>query len=172
MYEDFSSITTPYGAIDIAGWKMIMEAGTIDWHGDGYNGQSAEISAYESGEDSNIAWLITPSVDLSATTAPFLSFYSALKYYAGNILSVYVSVDYDGGDSPQTATWTELTSANIVSTSDPVDDASGYNYTESGNVDLTAYKSSSVYIAFKYVGSNTLTTKYRVDNVKIADLKK
>lgn len=169
LYEDFSSITSAYAPINISGWKVVMEEGTIDWHGDGYNGQSAEISAYESEEPSNIAWLITPSVDLSATSAPYLSFYSALKYYAGDILSVYVSTDYDGGDNPQTFTWTELTAANIVSTSDPVDDASGYNYTESGNVDLSAYKSSNVYIAFKYVGSNTLTTKYRVDNIKIAE---
>ncbi|MGE0090679.1 MAG: DUF5689 domain-containing protein [Bacteroidales bacterium] len=170
LYEDFSSIAAAYDPITIAGWKVIMEAGTIDWHGDGYNGQSAEISAYQSGEASNIAWLITPAVDLSATTSPYLSFYSALKYFAGDILSVYVSTNYDGGNSPQTATWTELTSANIVTTSDPEDAASGYYYTESGNVDLSAYKSASVYIAFKYVGSNTLSTKYRVDNVKIAEL--
>ncbi|MBI9055640.1 MAG: choice-of-anchor J domain-containing protein [Bacteroidales bacterium] len=170
LYEDFSSIANPYDPINIAGWKIVMEAGTKTWQGDGYNGQAAEISAYESGEASNIAWLITPAVDLSATTSPYLSFYSALKYHAGDILSVHVSTDYDGGDSPQTATWTELTGADIVTTSDPVDGDSGYNYTESGNVDLSAYKSAGVYIAFKYNGSNTLTTKYRVDNIKIADL--
>jgi len=173
LYEDFASISTPYGSINIPGWKVVMEAGTKDWHGDGYNGQSAEISAYdtENPEASNIAWLITPSVDLSATTAPYLSFYSALKYHAGDILSVHVSTDYDGGDSPQTATWTELTSANIVTTSDPIDAASEYNYTESGNVDLSSYKAASVYVAFKYVGSGTggQTTKYRVDNVKISE---
>ena len=170
LYEDFASITSPYGAITIPGWKVVMEAGTVDWHGDGYNGQSAEVSAYQSGEASNIAWLITPVVDLSATSAPYLSFYSALKFYTDDILTVYVSTDYDGGNAPKSATWTELTSANIVSNSDPVDAASGYNYTESGNVDLSAYKTSSVYIAFKYEGSNTKTTKYRVDNVKIAEL--
>jgi hypothetical protein len=170
LYEDFSSIANQYDPINIEGWKVVIEAGTKDWHGDGYNGQAAEISSYESGEASNIAWLITPAVDLSATTSPYLSFYSALKYHAGDILSVHVSTDYDGGDSPQTATWTELTGADIVTTSDPVDGDSGYNYTESGNVDLSAYKSAGVYIAFKYNGSNTLTTKYRVDNIKIADL--
>jgi len=169
LYEDFSSIAAAYDPINIAGWKVVMEAGTFDWHGDGYNGQSAEISAYGSTDASNIAWLITPAVDLSATTAPYLSFYSALKYFVANQLSVYVSTDYDGGNTPQSFTWTQLTSANIVETSDPVDAASGYNYTESGNVDLSAYKAATVYIAFKYVGSSTLTTKYRVDNVKIAD---
>jgi len=171
LYEDFASISAPYDPINIPGWKVVMEAGTKDWHGDGYNGQAAEISAFESGEASNIAWLITPAVDLSATTAPYLSFYSALKYHAGDILSVHVSTDYDGGDSPQTATWTELTSADIVTSSDPVDGASGYNYTESGNVDLSSYKEASVYVAFKYVGSGTggQTTKYRVDNVKISE---
>ncbi|HRW63232.1 MAG TPA: DUF5689 domain-containing protein, partial [Bacteroidales bacterium] len=171
LFEDFATITR-YGTINLTGWNVIAETGTVIWQGDGYNGQSAEISAFESGEASNISWLITPAVDLSATTSPYLSFYSALKYFAGDILSVHVSTDYDGGDSPQTATWTELTAANIVSTSDPVDDASGYNYTDSGNVDLSAYKYSSVYIAFKYSGSgnNNQTTKYRVDNIKIAEL--
>jgi len=170
LYEDFASISAPYDPINIPGWKVVMEAGTKDWHGDGYNGQSAEISAYQSGEASNIAWLITPAVDLSTTTAPYLSFYSSLKYYTHDILSVYVSVDYDGGDTPQTATWIELTSANIVDNSDPLEDGtSGFKYAESGNVDLSSYKEENVYIAFKYEGSNTMSTKYRVDNVKISE---
>ncbi len=168
--EDFSAIANPYDPI--TSMTVVMEAGTKDWHGDGYNGQSAEMSAYDSGEASNIGWLITPAIDLTTATAPKLTFYSALKYSAGDLLTVWISTNYDGGTSPQTATWTELTSANIVDSSDPVDGASGYNYTTSGDVDLSTYTSSStVYIAWKYVGSGTNgeTTKYRVDDIRIGE---
>jgi len=173
LYEDFASIQR-YGEINLTGWKVVAEKGTKKWQGDGYNGQSAEMSAYdtETPEAENTTWLITPAVDLSATAAPSLSFYSALKYFAGDILKVYVSTDYSGGAAPQDATWTELVNANIVTNSDPVDDASGFNYVESGDVDLSAYKVANVSIAFKYVGSGVdgQTTKYRIDNIKIADL--
>ncbi len=168
--EDFSAIANPYDPI--TSMTVVMEAGTKDWHGDGYNGQSAEMSAYQSGEASNIGWLITPAIDLTSATAPKLTFKSMLKYYAGDLLTVYVSTDYDGGASPQTATWIELTTANVVDNNDPVDGASGMNFTTSGDVDLSAYLSSStVYIAWKYVGSgaNGETTKYRVDDIRIGE---
>ena len=168
--EDFSTIANPYDPI--TSMTVVMEAGTKDWHGDGYNGQSAEMSAYQSGEASNIGWLITPVLDLTSATAPKLTFKSMLKYFAGDLLTVWVSTDYDGGASPQTATWTELTSANVVDNNDPVDAASGMNYTTSGDVDLSAYTSSStVYIAWKYTGSgaNGETTKYRVDDIRIGE---
>jgi len=166
--EDFSYIADPY--LPITSMTVVMQAGTKDWHGDGYNGQSAEVSAYGSGEASNIAWLITPVIDLTTATSPKLSFYSALKYSAGDLLTVWISTNYDGGSSPQNATWIELSTANIVTSSDPVDASSGYNFTNSGDVDLSAYNTfSTVYIAWKYVGSgtNSLTTKYRVDNILI-----
>ncbi len=168
--EDFSSIANPYDPI--TSMTVVMEAGTKDWHGDGYNGQSAEMSAYQSTEASNIGWLITPAIDLTTATAPKLTFKSSLKYFAGDLLTVWVSTDYDGGTSPQTATWTELTTANIVDSNDPVDGASGMNFTTSGDVDLSAYLSSStVYIAWKYVGGDTpgQTTKYRVDDIRIGE---
>lgn len=166
--ENFSDILNPYDPI--TSMTVIMQEGTKDWHGDGYNGKSAEASAYQSAEAVNKIWLITPALDLTGATAPKLTFSSALKYHTGDILSVFICTDFDGSD-PTTATWAPL-AANIVDNTDPVDAPSGMNFTTSGDVDLSAYTSSStVYIAWFYNGSGTSgqTTKYRIDDILIAE---
>ncbi len=166
--ENFSSITASYDPITTM--TIIMQDGTKDWHGDGYNGQSAEASAYDSGEDLNKTWLITPAIDLTSTTAPKLSFYSALKYFAGDLLTVLVCTDFNGTD-PSVASWSVLTT-DIVTDSDPVDGASGFNFRNTVDIDLSSYTSSStVYIAWFYNGSGNsgTTTKYRIDDITIIE---
>jgi len=166
--EDFSSIENKYDPIDIPGWSIVMVTGTKDWHGDGYDGQSAEVSAYNSNEDVNQTWMITPAIDLTSTTSPKLTFVSKLKYYKGDLLKVSVCTDYDGAN-PSAANWTELTTADIVDDNDPVESGSGFNYTTSGVIDLSNYTSSSIYIGWYYDGSGNddKTTKYRVDDIKV-----
>jgi len=164
--EYFSSLEIE-GDINIPNWSSIAVAGSRKWRGDNYNGQSAEVSAHQSGEDINQAWLITPAIDLSSKTHPKFNFVSKLKYYNGDLLKVYVCTDYDGSN-PSAANWTELSSANIVDDNDPIESGSNFNFTGSGNIDLSPYISSTVYIGWFYDGSGNdgKTTKYRIDDVK------
>jgi len=169
LFEDFSSVSDPYAPIDIDGWKIIAEAGTEIWQGNSYNGESAQISADGTGEASNIAWMISPKLDLASRNYPKLSFVAEMKYFADDLLKVYISTDYDGGDMPQDFTWSELP-AHIVTNTDPTSGGWGGNIAESGKVSLQTWaSSSSVYIAWKYEGSGTggQTTSYRVDDILI-----
>lgn len=164
--EGFDQAATS-SPITINGWKSIATAGTKTWMGGAYKSEVyAEANAYNSGEASNVMWLISPAINLPATGVNYLYFSTEYDYWAvGTTLQAYASTDFDG-TNVDGATWTELTSANIV-TNSTVKNV----WVNSGKVDLSAF-SGNVYIAFKYTGSglNHQTTKYRVDNVRVLNL--
>jgi hypothetical protein len=107
-----------------------------------------------------VAWLITPAIDLTATTGETLAFNTKTRFANGYPLTAFISTDYDGTTAGiATATWTPLTftapTANDV-------------FVSSGNIDLSSYESDNVRIAFKYTGSKTgVTTTLQLDNIKI-----
>ncbi|NPA35536.1 MAG: DUF5017 domain-containing protein [Chlorobi bacterium] len=166
IFENFNNLGR-YGDFDIPGWLAVAETGSKNWYGDGYDGTTAEISAYNSGDDSNIAWMVTPAIELSGYDNYIMDFLTGYKYWKGDILDVLISTDYNGNGEPWTATWTKL-EARIATEGDPTYDQTG-GYISSGEIDLSAYNGSSVYIAFRYNGSGNdgLTTKYRVDNFRV-----
>ena len=75
-------------------------------------------------------------------------------------MTAFISTDYDGTTGGiATATWTPLTF-----TTPSTDDV----FVNSGNIDLSAYESDNVRIAFKYTGSKSgVTTTLQLDNIKI-----
>ena len=48
-----------------------------------------------------------------------------------------------------------------------VDNTTWGNWTNSGDVDLSAYKSSSTYIAYEYFGSSSSGSTWEIDNITI-----
>ncbi|MCH2225779.1 MAG: DUF5689 domain-containing protein [Crocinitomicaceae bacterium] len=119
----------------------------------------AAISNYDgTGNEVAEVWLISPSFDLSASTAPKLSFENAYNYN-GPQLEVKVSTDYVSGE-PNSGTWTDLSSlANWSS--------GNFTFINSGDIDLSAYTNSNVHIAFKYVGTATDGSTWEIDNIII-----
>lgn len=160
LSQDFTQATVS-SPITVAGWKTISEAGTRGWNAKQYSGDTyAEMNPYQSGEPSNIGWLVSPKVTLEAGLKTYLSFESQFAYWSGSTLQVYILTSYDGS-SPWNATKTELTNAKVVAQSD------GQNkWVKSGRVDLSAY-SGDVYIAFKYSGGGSNTTAFRIDDVGV-----
>jgi len=168
LSQDFSSLTTNYTNVSaLAGWLTYAEAGTKTWFSYKYSGNYfVETTAYNSGAASVITWMTAPVIDLTDATSPYVSFDCADGYDNGATLQLYASTNYDGSATPWSFTWTELTFNH------PPSSASGYSaFTSSGQVDLSAFKGSPVYIAWKYTGSatNSNTTTYEVDNVIIAE---
>ncbi len=166
--ENFSDIVEPYDPLTTM--TVIILEGTKDWHGDGYNGKSAEMSAYQSGEDLNQAWLITPAIDLTSATNPKLTFNTSLKYHEGDLLTVYICTDFDEAN-PSAATWVELEDAHIAQNDDP-EVGGGFKGAGSGDIDLSSYVgSSNVRIGWFYNGSGNSgqTTKYRVDDILVVE---
>lgn len=150
-------------SITSGGWTMETVIGSDVWEtndqGFGQQGDFyAQISNYNgAGNDESEAWLISPSLDLSAVVGPKCSFLNAFNF-TGDQLQVLISTDYDGGQDPNTSTWVDL---------NPILSGGGWDWVNSGNIDLAAYAQDGVYIAFKYYGSPNDGSTWEVDNFVI-----
>lgn len=107
----------------------------------------------------NTDWLISPSFDLSGTTFPLLSFWSRTAFN-GPALQLKVSTNYTGGD-PTLATWTDLNGKFPAQTSNV--------WTLSSDINLTAFKSSNVHIAFVYFSSDDDGARWTLDDISVND---
>lgn len=164
--EGFETSTTGSGSVEVPisfeGWVNYNATATRLWHARTFDDNIyAEFSSFYSATGTNdVAWLITPAIDLTASSGEMLSFTTKTRFTNGYPLTAFVSTDYDGTTAGiATATWTPLTftapTANDV-------------FVGSGAIDISEYESDNVRIAFKYTGSKAgVTTTLQLDNIKI-----
>ncbi len=166
--EDFETANTN-GDLALQGWKNIYEAGSKFYQGKSFAGNRyAEINAFAANQSSVISWLVSPPVNLSNSANELLSFQTKDGFDNGAVLQVYISTNYDGGNTPWKAKWS-LLKANISKGS-----VAGVatDWVGSGNISLSGY-SGAVYIAFRYEGADPVaatdkrTTSFQIDNVRI-----
>lgn len=165
-FEDFESVTNNTN-LDFVGWTNFAEEGSRLWREKFFNDDNngyTEFSSYNSGDDVNIAWLITPGFDMDAQANEFLNFKAAHHHLDSddNTLEVFVSTDYDGSDVLG-ATWIQV-GANVPSQSND-----WYDFIDSGLINLSSY-TGTLHVAFKFVGSGTdetLDGAYQIDNLSI-----
>lgn len=167
--EDFESINTDFGnEFTLECWSNITTVGAEKWEGRRFSNNSyPQISGFNSPSAAIETYLISPAINLAAAST--LNFDSKIGFCVHNGLKVYISTNYDGGGAPLTATWTQLTSAVIASSTNSNCTTSGYadNFVNSGDIDLSSF-SGTGYVAFVYTGNNTSqTTTFQVDNVVI-----
>jgi len=163
--EDFEGVTVGED-VTLSGWTNFVEKGTKAWIGKDYSGNKyVQMSANGSNEDENIAWLVSPKVNLTEAVNPTLSFDITVGWYNANCLQILVSEDYV--DDVTTATWTDIT-ANFAIPQEP---AKNFGKAAiAGLMDMSAYK-KNINIALKYTGSgnNAKTTTYQIDNLYLGD---
>ncbi len=150
------------GSVTSGGWMQHQIIGNnIFWETSSAGGAATDfckISNYIDGVNYNTEnWLISPAYDLSSVSTPYLNFNNAFNY-SGPALEVLVSTDYDGTSDPNNATWTTLS---------PILSGGGWAWVNSGNIDLSAFKTTNVHIAFKYTGSNIDGSTWEIDDIKI-----
>ena len=166
FFENFQTVETNM-KLNLPGWANLVQKGTKFWLGTVYSGNGyAEFNTTGTKAASNIAWLISPKIDMDFHTNEVLTFRTAQHHLDVdsplNSLEVYVSNDFDGLNIA-TATWIPLT---VVL---PKQATPWYQFVGSGGVDLSAY-TGKINIAFKYTGSGknlALDGAFQVDDVQI-----
>jgi hypothetical protein len=164
--EDFQSVKNNVN-FALPGWSNIVEKASKIWKSMVYAGNGyAEFNTTSTTAAENIAWLVSPKINLTGYKNAVLSFRSAqhdLKVDSPlNTLEVYVSTNFDGS-SVTKAKWIRL-EAKVPTLSSP-----SREFMSSGGIDLSAY-SGNINIAFRYVGSGkdkTLNGAFMVDDIKI-----
>ena len=122
----------------------------------------AEGSGYNTGEEEE-DWLILPGVVLSTTQAEFIDFQTYYNFGIDGVgtFDLVFSTDYPGTGSPEAFTWTTLNFQK------PTKKQQWY-YSEL--IELPAFLSGTVYLAFKYTNPNYEYRTWRVDKINITNL--
>ncbi|MDR1719295.1 MAG: DUF5017 domain-containing protein [Dysgonamonadaceae bacterium] len=176
VYADFeggsNGSTVP---IAVEGWINKDVTGTKFWQCRIFNSnQYAQFSANNTNEVNTI-WLITNQIDLTTSATPKLSFDVTGGYYKGDLLSVWVSENFNGTEAGITsATWNEITGNFDIPTTPEIPAAAYGTLRPAGEMDFSAYAGKKVYVGFKYAGNgvgNVATTTYQLDNIKMAETK-
>ena len=166
--EDFEGIGANNLTLNLPNWKNIAETGNVVYQNAVFGPvKCAKVSAFSTGQAAVTSWLITPQISLAGATAPKLSFTNAAGHLSGNTsFKTYISTNYNGGNNPSAATWTELPATYVT----PI--AGGFTqFVNSGNINLSAYIGQNVHIAWKYVGGDPSgTTTWEIDDVKVTAL--
>ena len=144
------------------GWTNVnVSGGGTNWITGSFSGSTyAQISGFSSGDSEINVWLVTPSVNMDATSGEELSFDVQANFDNGTILPVLVSGDFTG--DPTTATWQPL-DATI-----PVGPSGGFGSFEPvGPINISCID-GDVNFGFFYEGSDpSATTRYHVDNIEV-----
>ncbi|WP_309614160.1 DUF5017 domain-containing protein [Flavobacterium sp.] len=175
FYQDFSTFVEDLSdnipdPIALEGWTNYAQVGSVKWNQGFYSGSKyAEFTSFRSGQASNIAWLISPAINMDTMDHETLAFGVAQAYVSSssNSIELFVSTDYDG-TNVMTANWQPLT---FKTPSLAYEDR--FKFFSSGLVDLSSY-TGNIYIAFKCKGSGTnfsLDGTYEIDNIRIFDKK-
>ena len=156
--EDFQG----FAGYDAEGWTNVnISGGSTEWIIGSFSGDVyAQISGFNSGDDEINVWLVTPSINMDATTGEELSFRVQTNFDNGNILSAYVSQDFTG--DPATATWQPI-DATI-----PSGPSGGFgSFQPVGPVNLSCLD-GDIHIGFFYEGSDpNATTRYHVTDIEL-----
>lgn len=164
--QDFSSFPNNAEVL-ISGWQNIAQYGTRTWQAKYFSGNTyAQATSYGSNLSNMVTWLITRPVTISSLKV--LTFETAKAYWehtgTHKPLEVFLSTDYTGRNLV-TATWTPVT-CRLAEKTD-----ADHTFVSSGNINLPIEAGKSCVIAFRYIGSSTESTSYRIDNITVSTAK-
>ncbi len=161
-----------YDKWEDADWTQVITQGTKNWQVRFYNDNLyGQMSANGGADEISEAYMISPEIDLSATTNNFFSFNVCAGYWNYNSLSVLITEDAAALTTPADVAWDDVSACFLI----PQEPASGYGtLSPAGTISLRKYDGKKIYIAFKYYGEkgtgNTWTSTYQVDNISVGSL--
>ncbi|NML66028.1 T9SS type A sorting domain-containing protein [Hymenobacter sp. RP-2-7] len=152
------------------GWSQYSVTGPQVWACTAFGHSAADPTAsapngvqmngYASGNIANEDWFISPAFNLSAYNFPLLSFWSRTAFN-GPSLKLRVSTNYSGTGDPNAATWTDVNAQFPASGSDV--------WTQTAGVNLAAFKSAKVYVAFVYTSTSSAAARWTLDDIALTN---
>ena len=142
-------------------FRAVSVTGEQVWHQGSYQGTTyANMNGYVGGTTyENEDWLIT-GIDPGDYADIFLEFRTAMKFN-GNPLQVKLSLNYNNGANPGSATWENLTDAFDFSTGE-------FEWVESGRFNIgSMVQGQRFWIAFVYTCTADAASSWEIDYVKV-----
>lgn len=140
------------------GYVNLAEVGGRTWRGKPFNNNGLiQATAYGSKEPSIISWFVTPAVNIAQMEVKKVTFDCISAYYKdGNKLEVYF-LEKDGNNLKQT----------LLNVGTLPQNAEGYSDAKTLTGDLTSIGDKVGFIGFKFVGSETASGTYQIDNLYV-----
>ncbi|MCD4734496.1 MAG: choice-of-anchor J domain-containing protein, partial [Bacteroidales bacterium] len=143
-------------------WTPISVIGPQEWDRDNTYGPDgsacARVSGYEGSFVENEDWLISPALNFDNYDNEVIGFDNA-KNYDGPDMELRVSTDYDGSGDPNSGTWTTL---NYTLS------GGSWAWVYSGDIDVSTYNGTEVYLALYFESTNSESATWEVDNIVIS----
>jgi len=150
---------------DLGDMDTVSVVGSQTWYWQSYDNGCATMAGYDGGQFENEDWLITPQLNFTNYSDVTLNFREAINFEGGNVNDnevILISTDYTGSGDPNTANWTELTVTGRSS-------GGSWTFVDVDPVDLSAYDGESVvYIAFKYLSSDTNAGTWEIGELVVS----
>ncbi len=106
------------------------------------------------------AWLISPCIELPTNQECVLTFSHAAKFFPDtDQMTLYLTTDYIT-EAPGESYWEQL----IIPT---YPTGTNWNWFESGEIDLSAYKGEHIVVGFRYVSNTNYAPQWEIKNFAI-----
>jgi len=162
---DIVTINSENFDVSFGEWTTISVVGDQVWSNNNTYGiggtPCASMSGYQGAPFDNEDWLISPSLTLADYNNETLLFYSAYAY-TGPFIELLVSSDYDGSGNPNDFTWDDITDQ-----AQWPPEGSYFEWTASGNLDLSVYTDQAIYVAFKFTSTTEGSATWEIDDIVI-----
>lgn len=140
------------------GYVNFAEAGGRTWRGKPFNNNGLiQATAYGSKDASVVSWFVTPAVNTAQMEVKKVTFDCISAYYKdGNKLEVYF-LEKEGNNLKQT----------LLDVGTLPQNSEGYSDAKTLTGDLTSIGEKVGFIGIKYVGSETASGTYQIDNLYV-----
>lgn len=152
-------------------WNIIPPVAALAWNctpaGGRYGSAGIQCNSYISGVHYlDTAWLFTPRLDLSGYADSIYLRFDSRYDVSGARMQVVINPTMDSVqqfmDSPYVNYWTDAETYGRMSPVIGPDDSAGW---VTHYVNLTHFKSTPIYVAFRYASTNTTGGAWTIDNV-------
>lgn len=142
-------------------WTAKNILGDQSWKIDSASGISGSgcvlMNGYNNGVFENEDWFLSPPLDLNSYFNIVLNFESAMNF-PGPPLELRISNSYNWAGDPNDVDWSDLEASFS---------GGGYAWTNSGDVDLSAFTGDSVCIAFRYTSGPAEASAWLLDDIVV-----